>query len=1023
MKENYGRANAKALKKLSKTVNLVNQCEAKYAAMSDAELRGQTQILRDRLNGGATLDELLPDAYAVCREAAHRTLGQRHFDVQVMGGIALHQGRICQMATGEGKTLTETLPAYLNALTGKGVHIVTVNEYLAKRDMEWMGQVFGFLGLTVGVTLSGQEFKEKLAAYACDITYGTNSEFGFDYLRDNMAVSRDERVQRGLNFVIIDEVDSILIDEARTPLIISGRGEKPGPMYDKAHDFVLTLKSSTNVDMEGQVKDEYFCSECGKSTLSDRQPDSCSHCGAPAEKLTLREPIYYEDIADSLHNRGDEDEEQSRKRTPIPNGDYILDEKDRTVRLTELGVLKAQRRFDVDNLSSPENTELNHYINNALHAQFVMNKGVDYIVENRKVIIVDNFTGRKMIGRRFSNGLHQAIEAKEHVTIQPEDKTVATITLQNYFRLYRKMSGMTGTAKTEEKEFNAIYNVDVVVIPTNKPVKRVDHEDQFYSTREGKLRAIVAKIMECHAKGQPVLVGTTSVEKSIELGARLKKSGVASKDLVTLLNARSKEEQEAIAIAKAGMPGAITIATNMAGRGTDILLGGGDPHPLARKQFINELKENAQKNKNKHVKQEFKDKNGQIVSEIQLALAMATDPDYNSADALHYRARYNQIYEQYAKTFREGRQKVLDAGGLFVIGTERHDARRIDNQLRGRSGRQGDPGESMFFISAEDDMMRVRANDLLQRAMAFVKFDEDVPIQSRMITKAVEIAQKRIEGLHFSARKNVLQYDDVNNQQRKVIYKERDRIMDTEDIHADILAMVPDYARYALAEACDSNENVGDWNLDKVNDILKGFFLCKEGEQLVCADDLASARHVCNLLSERLTEFFNERLEEAGDYAKYFYKLERDVLLRTMDKLWIDHIDALDDLRQGVGLQAIGQHDPLAVYKKEAYDMFDALNEQIKVQTLRQLILNMGNKERMLRILKWHAERNDAAVNAQNESAKKEHSAAESATESAAAAKDPDAPMTNQERWAEARRLRDEQNALKRAQVLTKKRK
>ena len=1011
MKQNYGRANAKAFKQLAKTVKAINALEGKYAAMSDAELQGQTQIFKDRYANGATLDELLPDAYAVCREAAKRTLGQRHFDVQLMGGIALHQGRICQMATGEGKTLTETLPAYLNGLTGNGVHIVTVNEYLAKRDMEWMGQVFKFLGLTVGVTLSRQPFEEKHSAYACDITYGTNSEFGFDYLRDNMATTREARVQRGLSFVIIDEVDSILIDEARTPLIISGRGEKPGSLYLKVDSFVKQLKPSTNVDLDGQVKDEYKCKVCGKVTLSDRPPFKCGNCGASEENLVLQKGVYYEDIAESLGRLDDDEDERKNRKTLIPNGDYVLDEKNRTVRLADLGVIKAQKRFEVENLSSPENTELNHFINNALQANFVMKKDVDYIKERGQIVIVDNFTGRKMYGRRFNNGLHQAIEAKEGVTIQPEDKTVATITLQNYFRLYRKMSGMTGTAKTEEKEFTTIYNVDVVVIPTNKPVKRIDHEDRFYATREGKLHAIVDKIIECHSKGQPVLVGTTSVEKSVELGERLKKSGIAASELVTLLNAQSKEEQEAVAVAKAGMPGAITIATNMAGRGTDILLGGGDPHPLARMQFIKELKENARKNQNKRVKQDFKDKNGQPIGEIELAYQMATDTDYDSPEALHYRARYNQIYEQYAKIFREGRQKVLQAGGLFVIGTERHDARRIDDQLRGRSGRQGDPGESMFFLSAEDDMIRVFGGDLLQRAMAFLKVDEDAPIQSRLISKMVENAQKRIEGMHFSSRKNILQYDDVNNQQRKIIYKERDRIIDNEDIHSDILAMVPDYARYALAQACDSNENVGDWNLEKVNNVLDGFFIHDEKETLVHNEDLASARHVCDLLSKRLTDYFNERLREAGDGAKYYCLLERDILLRTMDRLWMDHIDALDDLRQGVGLQAIGQHDPLSVYKKEAYDMFDTLNEQIKVQTLRRLMTFAVKPQAVAKAMEAAAAPKQPKAVPEPKEPPQEQPL------------DADAPLSNKDRWAEVRRQRDEQKALKRAQELTKKHK
>ncbi len=885
MKENYGRANAGALKKLKKIGKQVNEKEKYYSVMTDAELAGQTQILKDRYNGGTSLDDLLPDAYAICREAARRTLGQRHFDVQVMGGIALHQGRICQMATGEGKTLTETLPAYLNALTGNGVHIVTVNEYLAKRDMEWMGQVFRFLGLTVGVTLSQQSFEDKYNAYRADITYGTNSEFGFDYLRDNMVTSRSQRVQRGLNFVIIDEVDSILIDEARTPLIISGRGDKPGGEYIRARDFVIRLQKSTNVDTEGNIEGE----------------DS-----GPFARL----------------GKSSSDEK--------PNGDYVVDEKNNSVRLTDRGVKKAELYYKVENLSSPENSEINHYINNALRAHALMKKSVDYIVEKGKVIIVDNFTGRKMEGRRFSNGLHQAIEAKENVTIQSEDKTVATITLQNYFRLYHKMSGMTGTAKTEEKEFNTIYNVDVVVIPTNRPVIRIDYEDQFYRTTEAKLKAIVNKIKECHEHGQPVLVGTTSVEKSIALARRLKDMGVTNKEVVTLLNAKSDEEKEALAIAKAGMPGNITIATNMAGRGTDILLGGGDPLPLAKEEFRRVMKQRYRQT----------EKDGAIAEQkVREALELALGDSAEDAFAAECQRIYREIYDKYAEEFKQNRQKVLDAGGLFVIGTERHEARRIDDQLRGRAGRQGDPGASMFFVSAEDDMIRIFGGDTLQRVMTFMKMGDDLPIESRMITRIVESAQKRIEGMHFSARKNVLQYDDVNNRQRKIIYGERDRIMDNDDVHEDILKMVPDYARYALAEACDSNENVAEWDLEKVNKVLNGFFINEDGAELVTKDDLVSARYVCDKLADRLTKFFNDRLNEAGERgALVYHQLERDMLLRSLDSLWMDHIDALDDLRKGVGLQAIGQHDPLSVYKKEAFDMFETLNEQIKIQALRRLM-------------------------------------------------------------------------------------
>ena len=846
MKENYGRANARQVKKLRKIAKLVSDREPIYQVMSDTELREQTQVLRGRYDNGETLDELLPDAFAVCREAGKRVLNQRHFDVQVMGGIALHQGRICQMATGEGKTLTETLPAYLNALTGKGVHIVTVNEYLATRDMEWMGKIFRFLGLTVGVTLNKQSAKEKRQAYACDITYGTNNEFGFDYLRDNMATSRASRVQRELNFAIIDEVDSILIDEARTPLIISGPSGKSSDMYVTANSFVCTLKNSTNVDEEGKTED-------------DVEPD----------------------------------------------GDYIVDQKHKTVRLSDKGVTKAERFFKLDNLSSPENTELNHYINNALKAHAIMHRDDDYIVEKGQILIVDSFTGRKMEGRRFSAGLHQAIEAKERVTIKEENKTLATITFQNYFRLYHKLSGMTGTAKTEEQEFNTIYNIDVVVIPTNLPMIRDDRPDVIYLNRQGKLKAIVEEIVKRNRAGQPVLVGTITVEKSEELSKMLKLAGVKHQ----VLNAKL-HRQEAQIVAQAGRLGAVTIATNMAGRGTDILLGG-NPEFLAKQAMARE---------------------GYDDEQIEASTSFVTGD--------HEIEQLQQVFKKYVEQFKaetDGeKKKVVEAGGLCVIGTERHDSRRIDNQLRGRAGRQGDPGCSMFFISADDDMVRVFGKDMLQRAMLFMNVDENTPIESKMLSRVIETAQKRIEGLHFSSRKNVLQYDDVNNQQRKVIYKERDRILDNNDVHSDILAMVEDYARYALAESCDSNENVDEWNLDKVNKKLAEYFVFEQ--PILTEDNVISARQVCDMLTERAKDYFNGRVsEDAEGSVVPFREAERFVLLRTLDNLWMDHIDALDDLRQGVGLQAIGQHDPILVYKKEAYDMFESLNEQIKVQTLRML--------------------------------------------------------------------------------------
>ncbi len=842
----YGASNARQVKKLEKIAKLVEAKESMYVDMSDEQLIGQTQILKDRYSAGETLEQLLPDAFAVCREASKRVLKQRHFHVQILGGIALHQGRICQMATGEGKTLTETLPAYLNALTGSGVHIITVNEYLAVRDMEWMGKIFRFLGLTVGVTLSKMTAREKRRAYECDITYGTNNEFGFDYLRDNMSTSRVNCVQRGLNFVIIDEVDSILIDEARTPLIISGPSGKSSEMYNTANRFACTLIGSTNTDEEGKTE-------------------------------------------------GDEE----------PNGDYVVDRKQKQVRLTDRGIVKAERFFKLDNLSAPENAELNSYINNALRAHAIMRRDDDYIVEKGEVVIVDSFTGRKMEGRRFNGGLHQAIEAKEHVTIKEENKTLATITFQNYFRLYHKLSGMTGTAKTEEQEFNTIYNIDVVAIPTNLPMIREDRHDVVYSTRQGKLKAIVKEIKERNAFGQPILVGTVTVEKSEELSRLLTAENIKH----NVLNAKF-HKREAEIVAQAGRYGAVTIATNMAGRGTDILLGG-NPEFLA--------------------KQEMK-RLGYDEEQIDLSTSFVKGDD----ETERLRQIYRELVAKYKEQTDEEKQRVIQAGGLCVIGTERHDSRRIDDQLRGRAGRQGDPGMSVFYISTEDDMMRIFGGDMMQRIMAFARMDDDTPIELRLMSKTIESAQKRIEGLHFSSRKHVLQYDDVNNRQRKVIYKERNRILDNDDVHSDILQMTDEYARLALADACDSQVDVSKWNLDKVNSNLAKYFAFEQ--PILEAEDVTSAREVCDNLAERCREYLNERLDEdEGGNVVPFREAERFVLLRTMDNLWMDHLDALDDLRQGVGLQAIGQHDPLVVYKKEAFDMFEKLNENIKVQTIRML--------------------------------------------------------------------------------------
>ena len=906
MKENYGRANARALKKLEKIAKLVEAKAETYSAMTDTELQSQTQILKDRYVAGETLDQLLPDAYAVCREASTRVLHQRHYHVQVLGGIALHQGRICQMATGEGKTLTETLPAYLNALTGNGVHIVTVNEYLATRDMEWMGKIFRFLGLTVGVTLSQMRSATKREAYACDITYGTNSEFGFDYLRDNRVSNAVDRVQRGFNFAIIDEVDSILIDESRTPLIISAPGEKSDNMYQRVDAFVKQLKKSTNVDTEGNVISE----------------DDENNHGVTSQ------------LAGKLF---------AQKNDGKPNGDYVVNEKDSTVALTESGILKAEERFGIkfqnetkeeDAESNESNvsmdpdsldklSELTHYINNALRANALMKVDVDYIVERqnggkKRIVLVDTYTGRKMPNRRFSKGLHQAIEAKEGAEVREEDKTVASITYQNYFRMYRKFSGMTGTAKTEEAEFNSTYNIDVVVIPTNKPTQRVDELDRFYRSREYKLKAIVEEIKLRHKVGQPLLIGTVSVEKSEELNHLLKKAGIEAK----VLNAKN-HKNEAEIIAQAGRFNAVTIATNMAGRGTDILLGG-NPEMIAKKKLEGPSY-------------------GYTEEQIEYGTSFAnTDPDFDQL-----RKDYEYEYAKAKADTDKDREKVLsiesdeldNVKGLCVIGTEKHDSRRIDNQLRGRAGRQGDAGCSIFFISAEDDLMRIYGSDIMQGMLyrTLGLMGDDVPLESRMVEKTVERVQKRIEGLHFSSRKHVLQYDDVNNLQRKIIYKERNRILDGEDMHKDILDMSFVYCRRVLELACHGVEDVEKWNLAEVNTVLQGFFHTEE--PLLTQDDLTSAMDVCNKLTDFCQKLLDEKYNQAPEEGFLpFAETEKRILLNVMDVLWTNHIDELDEMRKGVGLQSIGQHDPLTVYKKEAFEMFEKLNEEIKYRTLLALI-------------------------------------------------------------------------------------
>lgn len=862
MGNDFGGANKKALKQLEKIAVKVENLAEKYVKFSDKELVDMTANLKSRYVSGEKLDDILPDAYAVVREVSQRVLNMRHYHVQILGGIALHQGRICQMSTGEGKTLVETLPAYLNALTGKGVHIVTVNEYLAKRDAEWMGKVFKFLGLTVGVILNKQTNDEKRKAYNCDITYGTNNEFGFDYLRDNMATSKVGRVQRKLNFCIIDEVDSILIDEARTPLIISGRASKSSEMYIVADKLVRTMRKDV---------------------------------------------------------------------------DYEVDEKDKSVQLNDVGIGKAERYFKIDNLADLENTEINHYLNCALKAHAIMKRDDEYIVEGGKVVIVDAFTGRKMPGRRFSAGLHQAIEAKENVAIKEEDRTLATITFQNYFRLYSKLSGMTGTAKTEEAEFNNIYNLDVVVIPTNLPMIRVDHNDVIFTTRVGKLRNIVKEVSEIHSNGQPILIGTVSVEKSEELSTLLTRAGIKH----NVLNAKN-HTREAEIVAQAGRFNSVTIATNMAGRGTDILLGG-------NAQFL--------------AKQEMSHL-GYNEEQIDLATSYVEGDE----ETENLKKVYKDLYNKFDKETSEEKKKVVAVGGLYIIGTERHDSRRIDDQLRGRSGRQGDPGSSAFYISAEDDMMRVFGGDKIQMILNALRVDEDTPISAKMLTKQIESAQKRIEGRNFSARKYVLQYDDVNNMQRNLIYAERNKVLDGDNIHKDILLMARTYARKALEDACNGVEQASKWHYEEVNETLKTKYL-PDGRDFLTEKMLYdfNARQILDKLTAVVKELINQKVEEGANQDIDYYELERYILLKVTDEKWMDHLDNLEQLKQGVGLQAIGQHDPVVVYKKEGFEMFDKMNEDIQVSTVKFLLYaNVQKAERpqtTLQKVKVHAEGEEISMN------------------------------------------------------------
>ena len=839
----FGTYSDRELKKVKELTDSIEALADKYKAMSNEELTAVTPLLKSRLEAGETLDDILPDAFAAVREADDRILGKRPFRVQLIGGIILHQGRIAEMKTGEGKTLVATMPAYLNALTGKGVHIVTVNDYLARRDSEEMGRVYEFMGLKTGLVVHGQSHAEKKAAYDADITYGTNNEFGFDYLRDNMAIYKERTVQRGHVFAIVDEVDSILIDEARTPLIISGMGEKATDMYDRADAFVRTLK-----------------------------------------KHVIKELDAKED-----HNDID--------------ADYIVDEKANNAILTPAGSAKAEAFFGIENYTAPENSSLAHHINQAIRAHGCMHRDIDYVVNDSGVMIVDAFTGRLMPGRRYSNGLHQAIEAKEHVKVEKENKTLASITFQNYFRMYTKLSGMTGTALTEEMEFREIYGLDVIEIPTNRPMIRNDHPDSVYKSVKGKYNAVVSQIIACHEKGQPVLVGTVSIEKSEELSRKLKVNGIPH----TVLNAKY-HEKEAEIIAQAGKLGAVTISTNMAGRGTDIMLGG-NPEYMAK----NEMRKRE-------------------IDESLIAMATGT-AEIDDEAVKEARAIFSELYAKFKEEIAPEAQKVREAGGLFILGTERHESRRIDNQLRGRSGRQGDPGESRFYLSLEDDLMRLFGSERIIGMVETLGLDDDTPIDARILSNSIESAQKRIEDANFKRRKNVLTYDDVLNQQREVIYKQRREVLDGNDISATVKNMI--IATISMAvESATLDENKANWNFAELKDKYKGL-LCSDGDFNYTSDELNNLDKVDvrDMLCDRAMEIYAQKEELFG--TETFREIERAALLQTVDRNWMEHIDVMDELKHEIGLQAYAQRDPVNEYRLQGADIFDAMVDDIRETTVR----------------------------------------------------------------------------------------
>lgn len=871
LKAMFGNYSKREVKRVRPLCDKVLALESKYQPMSDKELKEQTNVLKERIKNGETTDDILTDAFAVCREASYRVLGMKHFPVQIIGGIILHQGRIAEMKTGEGKTLVATLPAYLNALTGEGVHIVTVNDYLARRDSEWMGKLYRFLGLSVGLIVHDLDNDLRKQAYAADITYGTNNELGFDYLRDNMVVYKEKKVQRGHAFAIVDEVDSILIDEARTPLIISGQGDKSTDLYERANSLAKTLKKEVFTELDNkQDNDEYY------------------------------------------------------KENGI---EYIVDEKAKTATLTPLGVKKAEEFFGVDNLTDPDNLTIQHHVNQAIKAYGVMKRDIDYVVKDGEVIIVDEFTGRLMYGRRYNEGLHQAIEAKEGVKIANESKTLATITFQNYFRLYNKLSGMTGTAMTEEEEFREIYKLDVVEIPTNKPVAREDLPDAIFKTEQGKFTALIRDIVECHKKGQPVLVGTISIEKSEYLSRLLKKEGIKH----SVLNAKH-HEKEAEIVAQAGKKGAVTIATNMAGRGTDIILGGNAEY-MAKAEM----------------------RRMQIPEEI---IAESTGfGETDDEEILQARKTFAELNAKYKDEIKDEAEQVRAAGGLFIMGTERHESRRIDNQLRGRAGRQGDPGKSRFYLSTEDDLMRLFGGDRMKNIMERLNAPEDVPLENKMLSNIIESSQQKVESRNFAIRKNVLQYDDVMNRQREIIYAQRDQVLNGEDIKDQIIKMIDQTIESTVKSFCPDDVSHDTWNIESLRDYYLGW-LINDDEMKYSAEDLESLEQIdlINEIKEKAKEIYKEN--ETLLPEETMREMERVYLLKNVDTYWMEHIDAMEQLKQGIRLRAYGQHDPVVEYRLEGFDMFDQMIATIRENTVKMVLVA---PRRILAIQKKQAEMQRAA--------------------------------------------------------------